>query len=163
MRAGQIKASNPGNNILLNYGLSSSKIRFCMKRETTTQQHSNLATAIEQTILLNKWRMIQIMICFILCFARWFPYHWLRRTIVRMGTVRRVNSRASSVPQWQTHVSHTLSCFPDTAELPGCWQGCLGSAHPVKTVTSERHVNNPHIFFFFFQNSKKKSFKKISC
>lgn len=126
-----------------------------MKRETTTQQHSNLATATEQTILLNKW--IQIMMCFILCFVRWFSSHWLRRTIVRMGTVRRVNSRASSVPQWPTHVSHTLSCFPDTAELPGCWQGCLGSAHPVKTVTNERHVNNLNkvlTFFFFMVPSK---------
>lgn len=67
-----------------------------------------------------------------------------------MGTVRRVNSHASSVQQWPTHVSHTLSCFPDTAELPGCLQGCLGSAHPVKTVTSERHVNNLNNVLTFF-------------
>lgn len=106
-----------------------------MKRETTTQQHSNLATATEQTILQRTWRMIQNMMCFILFFARWFSLLLARRTIVRMRTVRRVNSHASSVPQWPTHASHTLSCFPDTAELLGCWQGCLGSAHPVKTVT----------------------------
>lgn len=56
--------------------------------------------------------------------------------------VKRVNSHASSVPQWRTHVSHTLVYFLDTAALPGCLQGCLGSAHPVKTAISEKHVKD---------------------
>lgn len=130
-----------------------------MKRETTTQQHSNLATATEQTILPSKWRMIQNMKCFILFFARWFSSHWLRRTIVRMGTVRRVNSHASSVQQWPTHVSHTLSCFPDTAELPGCWQGCLGSAHPVKTDEKgmlTMLIMSPHFLMLPSKQQKEK-------
>lgn len=45
-----------------------------------------------------------------------------------------VNSHASSVPRWQTHVSHILVCSPGTVEPPDCWQDYLGLAHPVKTV-----------------------------
>lgn len=59
------------------------------------------------------------------------------RTLFIVGitttTTTGVNSRASSVPQWQTPSSRTPACFPGTTGLLGCWLDCWGLAHPVKT------------------------------
>lgn len=45
-----------------------------------------------------------------------------------------VSSLDSFAPQWQKRASRTPACSPGTAEPPGCWQDCWGSAHRAGTA-----------------------------
>lgn len=102
----------------------------------TIQRHTNFAT-VRGTNIPKDFKMCHFVLVRSVNFLdQCFLVSGL--DTVHTPTTTGVNSHANSVQQQQKPFSRTPVCFPGRAGLLGCWQDCLGLAHPVKTVLKLR-------------------------